>query len=406
MRKYLVTSLFLLVGLLNYFLFENIFLWNFGWEPLPPIDNTYEDISIADSSYVLPIFQAKKELRQIHQNSDAPAISIAVSINGETIWAQANGYMDVKAKIGATTETMFRIGSTSKALTSIALGKMVQQGKVNLEEAVQELVPGFEDKERISLRQLASHTSGIRNYGICFCFPIWEYYSNKEHESVGSSLEIFQKDELLFTPGRDFSYSTYNYTLLSAAMENEVNLDFLSLMNQTFTELDMRRTMADQKDLFTKNRSTFYDISDGKYKEAFEVNLSNKWAGGGFMSTPSDLVRAGNVLLDSGYLNLKTIELITTPHRLENGEENEQGYALGWRNYQTDGILDGQKVRIINHGGVAVGSQSLLLVFPEYDMVISILMNRSRGDERFQLFNYLNPIAKIFILDIQAKAQL
>ncbi len=405
MKKYLIGSLFLLVGLMSYFLFENIFVWNFGWEVLPTATYTQKHISITDSTYAVPIVLAKKELEKIHRTSRAPAVSVGVSINGKIIWAQANGFMDVKGQIPATSETMFRIGSTSKALTGIVLGKLIQEQKIDLDQPIQELIPGFDDEEEISIGQVASHTSGIRHYGLCFCFPIWEYYSNKEYETVSSSLEIFKDDKLLFSPGSSFSYSTYNYSLLSAAMEKSTNVEFLQLVDQAFKELGMNQTVADQKDLVTPNRAKFYDISEDEFKEAFEVNLSYKWAGGGFLSTPSDLLKGGNVLLDSSYLSKETIELITTPWLLENGEENEQGYALGWRNYESNDILD-EGVQIINHGGVSVGSQSLLIVFPEFDLVISLLMNKSKGNEKFQLFNYLNPIAKIFIMDIKSKARL
>ncbi len=403
MRKYLVFSLLGLLGLLSYFLFENIFTWNFWWEPLPESLYTEKEVHVIDSSYALTINRASKELQRVHKESKAPAISIAVSIDRKIIWTQAQGFMDVKARKPATSETMFRIGSTSKALTSIVLGKLIQDQKVRLDQDVQDFVSGFEDKKRISIKQLASHTSGIRNYGVCFCFPIWEYYSKKAYTSVESSLEIFKNDELLFEPGANFSYSTYNYTILSAVMEQASGLNFLELTDQTFSALEMHRTMADQSDLVIEKRSEFYDVSENQYKEAFEVDLSNKWAGGGFLSTPSDLVRAGNVLLSDNYLNSEIIELITTPQKLDNEKENTQGYALGWRNYKTRNILDNKEVRIIHHGGVSVGSQSLLVVFPEYRMVISLLLNKSRGSEKFQLFNYLNPIAEIFISDIELK---
>src|SRR5690606_12487415 len=123
----------------------------------------------------------------------------------------------------------FRIGSVSKAVTSVGLGKLLEQEKIRLNDTVGKYVPYFEHPE-ITIRQLASHTSGIRNYGLCFCFPIWEYYHLKNHNSIEKSVAVFNGDPLRFKPGTSFGYSTYNYTLLSAAMEEASGSKFLRFM--------------------------------------------------------------------------------------------------------------------------------------------------------------------------------
>jgi CubicO group peptidase (beta-lactamase class C family) len=391
------------LGWVVYCLFQPIIDWNFGWKEIP--QNTFEQSfeGIASPIYTDAITRSKAVIDSIHKKSEIPSISIASMIHGKMVWSYAVGFQDIENELPADTSTSYRIGSVSKPLTSLGLGKLIQEGEIHPDSSIQYYTSHFKDKPKITIRQLASHQSGIRNYETCFCFPVWEYYRDKEFDNVEESLSDFESDDLLFTPNQAFSYSSFNFTALSLAMESTSKSDFLDFMdNKVFNELGMNQTKPDIKDPKFKNRSTPYDIDRGYYKNAFPVNLSNKWAGGGFLSTPSDLVRAGNALLDSVFLNTETRELLTTPQRLNNDTINYQNYALGWRHDLSERYFDGQKkVEIIHHGGMAVGGLALLVVYPEYDLVLAIAINKSGKHGRFELFDYITPIAENFIQTVK-----
>lgn len=403
MKKFcIVTGLIGSLGLC-YFLFQNIIEYNFGWEVLPTELFDYSFEGEADSTFLEQIQAAKVELQKIHKESRAPAVSIAISIDQKTVWTEALGLRDIQGKIPADTSTQFRIGSTSKALTSLGLGKLLQGKQIHLDSSIQFYTRHFGKKPKIKIKQLASHQSGIRNYSVCLCLPLWEYYRDKYFLSVEESLADFENDALLFQPGDEFSYSSYNFTALSHAMEEAASTDFLSLMDrQVFQPLNMGSTQPNFKHRTSANQTVFYDIRANEYKASMGVNLSNKWAGGGFLSTPSDLVKAGKSLLNDRFLKQETIQLLTEPQRLNNDSINGQKYALGWRHNKSSRFFDGEiEVDVIHHGGMAVGSQSLLMVFPEYDMVVSLLINRTGEQGRFQLFEYLTPIIEIFIAKLE-----
>ncbi|MEQ9404928.1 MAG: serine hydrolase domain-containing protein [Cyclobacteriaceae bacterium] len=406
MKQYICTASLIGCSLVCYFLFQNIIDWNFGWERVPPATFSKKSDGVEDQLYMNESKKAEQELKEIHFNSNAPAVSIAVSIQNKLVWSAAVGYQDIKNEIVADTTTQFRIGSTSKALTSLALGKLIEKENVNIDSSLQFYTGRFLNHPKITIRQLASHQSGIRNYSVCFCLPVWEYYRNKSFESVEASIADFETDQLLFQPGDQFSYSSYNFTALSLAMEKASGEMFTELMShQVFRPLGMFHTQPDYKNRGRQlNKAVFYDIEEGKFKEASEVDLSNKWAGGGFLSTPSDLVRAGNALLNDGFLSSRTINQLTSPQKLNNGEINHQFYALGWRHNTTDSYFGGKrKVEMIHHGGMAVGSQSLLIVFPEYGLVISLLLNKTGQQGKFELFKWLKPIIEIFLESIESK---
>ncbi|MEO9871225.1 serine hydrolase domain-containing protein [Ekhidna sp.] len=393
-----------LIGLISitYCLFQNIIEWNFGWNDIPKQIDQEGFTGIQDSSYLAAISLAEKSARKVQKESSSPSISIAAMIDGKMVWTYAAGMQSIEDKTPADTSTLYRIGSVSKAITSMGLGKLIDDEKISLDSSIQYYTDAFIDKPKITLRQLASHQSGIRNYGVCFCFPIWEYYRNKEFSSVKESVDEFSNDPLLFKPGTDFSYSSYNYTALSFAIEKVANKSFIQYMkNDVFEVLDMKYTQPDIKESEISNRSVPYEIDRGIFKQSFSVNLSNKWAGGGLLSTPSDLVKVGNVLLDSTFLNHRTIKELTTPQVLSDGTINEQNYALGWRHGFSKRYFDGAKqIEVIHHGGMAVGGLALLIVYPEYNLVMALTMNRSGQHGRFELFEYIRPIAEIFMKEI------
>lgn len=410
-----------------YFLFEPVFVWRAGWQALPDVHNTEPDVTIKDAEWDNEITASQKLLSRFHALSQSPAVSVAVGVGNKLIWAEARGYSDIESGVVADTQTTFRIGSVSKAVTSVGLGKLLEQDMLGLDDSVGKYVAYF-GNPGITIRQLASHTSGIRNYGLCFCAPMWEYYSNDIYNSVEKSVAVFGSDALLFEPGTSFSYSTYNYTLLSGVMEKASGQEFLSFMaDEVFDPIGMKYTSGDYADSIIENRAKFYEVNDGEYKEVYPVDNSNKWAGGGLISTPSDLVKLGNALLNGAILKKATVDTLFAPQPLADGTMNPQHYALGWRHeismmlnpdieqsqpamimdssnllisqprtHETVELFDGKKkVRAVHHGGTALGSTALLILFPEYQLSIAMIMNKH--SESYQLFDYVVPIAEQFI---------
>jgi serine beta-lactamase-like protein LACTB len=392
MKKLIICLVVAILCLLCYFLLQPIFIYNFGWNPFSVNHKSRNEV-IYDSSFANSILQAQQFIED-SITLKTPALSVAVGIDGKLVWDSSTGLANIDEKIATTPNTAFRIGSTSKAVTSIGLGILLEQGKLSLDDTIHSSII---DKS-ITIKQLASHTSGIRNYGMCFCFPVWEYYNNDEYASIEAAVKVFNDDPLLFEPGTDFSYSSYNFTALSAAMEQAAGADFTAFMeNNVFHKAGMTNTSFD-KQFVNVDKAEFYDIQTNIYKKSFEVDNSNKWAGGGMLSTPSDLVRLGNAILTGSIIKPETFNALTTPVKLANGEVNEQNYALGWRVHEFD-MLD-KKVKVVHHGGTATGSTALWIIVPEYNLTAALMINRSV--EGFPLFDMLIPMVEYFITDLKA----
>ncbi|MGD2123663.1 MAG: serine hydrolase domain-containing protein [Gemmatimonadota bacterium] len=317
--------------------------------------------------YAEPIAAAQALIREIMEDQDVPGASVAVGIGDEIVWSEGFGWADLELGVPVTTLTKFRIGSVSKTLTASALGILLERGQLDLDVPIQEYVPDFPEKRwPITTRQLGGHIAGIRHY------RGRETFSSIRYPTVESGLEIFANDSLLFEPETDYSYSSYGWNLLSAVLEQASSREFLGFMaDEVFEPLGLRHTVADHTDSIVAYRTSFYEQErGGGIVNAPYVDNSYKWAGGGFLSTPEDLVRFAQAHMQPGFLTAETLEILQTPQVLRNGEST--GYGIGWRTYtQEDGDL------MLGHSGGSVGGSTLMVMVPEHEIVVAGVVNIS-----------------------------
>jgi len=344
-------------------------------------------------------------LTQHKININAPAISAAVAINGELVWSGVSGWSDIEAKIPVTINTQFRIGSTAKALTGTALARMVDANLINIDKPISNYMTDLPNEKwrEMTGRQLVSHTAGLPHYKENTDYlGLYKTISlSTRYENVEDSLSVFDDSELLFEPGTQYHYSTLGSVLLSAVMENAVNTPYLDIMQkQVFDPLEMNATMAEFKLEDSSHLASFYWNNKGinpQVRKWRKVDLSHRLAGGGFISTSSDLVKMGSAFLQNDFISKKTRNTFWTPQILPNGSETPNGYALGWR-FMTIKVDDEfGEITLANHGGVSRGAQSWLMVIPEYDMSISVNIN-SNTDTFWDFGKVSMQLAKMFIL--------
>jgi len=243
-----------------------------------------------------------------------------------------------------------------------------EEGRLDLDAPIQRYVSGFPEKGYvITTRELLGHLGGIRGY----TDADGNSENTKYYETVTQSLERFENDPLAAPPGTKWLYSTYGYTLVSAAIEGASGQDFLSFMRErVFLPLQMRDTVADENSAVIPNRARWYNVrADGTYRNSPYADLSYKWAGGGFLSTAEDLVRFGSAMLRPGFLKQNTLSQILTSQKTTAGVETK--YGLGWEIYP-----EGHgEMRRFEHSGGATGSSSLLILYPDQGVVIAWLQN-------------------------------
>jgi CubicO group peptidase (beta-lactamase class C family) len=310
---------------------------------------------------------ARTAVRAVMDSAGVPGASVAVGVGDGIVWSEGFGWADLEQRVPVTPLTRFRVGSVSKTMTASGLGLLVERGRVDLDEPVQRYVPDFPEKRwPVTTRQLGGHTAGIRHYRGN------EMLSAKSFPTVASGLTIFAEDTLLFEPETGYAYSSYGWNLLSAVMEGASGRPFLAFMrDEVFEPLGLRNTVAEHMDSIIPWRTRYYEQGeDGRLVHAPYVDNSYKWAGGGFLSTPEDLVRFGRAHLRPGFLRAATLAELQEPQTLRNGEST--GYGIGWRRYPQD---DGDQA--LGHSGGSVGGTTLLLLVPEHDLVVAGVVNIS-----------------------------
>ncbi len=338
----------------------------------------------ARTEFAAAIAKARTFIRDTMRALGAPGSSITVMRGGKVIWSEGFGFADLEQRVAVTPLTRFRVGSVSKALTSVLLGKLVERGRLDLDAPVQRYVPGFPTKKwPITTRELGGHLAGIRHYE-----RDEENLVVRHYATVTEALDIFKNDSLKFEPGTRFGYSSYGWNLISAILETAGGTPYLAQMQrEVFDPAEMRHTVADQIDSIIAGRARWYTRGPnrGGIVNAPFADNSYKWAGGGFLSTTEDLAEFADAMMNGRLLKPETIKLLWTSQKTRDGKETE--YGIGW------GVeRDKAGRRMISHGGGSVGGTAYLLMYPDNDLIVAVLVN---SDSTFVGATYT--IAELFL---------
>ncbi|MEY4270357.1 MAG: hypothetical protein RLZZ58_1573 [Pseudomonadota bacterium] len=356
-----------LTGALSFKFFEPVFVHNAGWADLPPEQPARRETR--DAVRAKQSAAADAALKSGLKLTGAPALSAALSVDGKLVWRGATGLADVEARVPATFETRFRLGSTSKAVTAIGVGRLIDQGRLTLEQPIANF------PHAVTLGQVMSHRAGIRDYGWCLCFPVWEHLNRRHFATVDAQAALVAESPLRFKPGTDFAYTSLGYNLAGVAIEKASGQSFGDYMDRAvFQPLGMTRTSLSEV-----GAAKFYEAEHGRYKPAFRVDNSIRGPSGGIVSTPTDMAALGSAMLDNRLLSAGTRQLLVTVPSTGRTDAGKI-YAYGWRHSDWN-LYDGKvSLDSYHHGGTAVGSTSILVIFPANGIVLSLMMNKGGED--------------------------
>lgn len=382
----------------------SLWFW-FSWlrltEPVPDI-GTAPVSAMADealSGEREASFEAM--LQEARIATAAPSISVAVAMDGRMTWAGAVGYADIENRKIAGPDSMYRLGSVSKPVTGIILARLLDRGEISLDDRVMSLVPALpEAYADVTIRQLASHTAGIRHYQEGFTLLPWqsEILTPRHYSSVWEGLDMFLGDPLLFEPGSDFSYSTFGYSLLAHAMEQASGQNFAELLETEIREpagVDFRLDDITQE---IPDRVTYYISDDGNYTLAWPADPSYKWAGGGILASPASLAVLGLRLQDEKFLSNEALTTMWTTVPLPGEDSNPQNYSLGWRQVSASSWRSEENpVIAYHHGGVQIGGVSFWVVVPEFGISAAATANTEDGNVRGEIQDLTLDMVRLLI---------
>jgi serine beta-lactamase-like protein LACTB len=250
-----------------------------------------------------------------------PGLVAGISIKGKTVWTEAFGQTDIENNVKTRTDSVWRMASISKSLTSALVGELIEKGLIDLQKSIHHYLSAqiFPVKQwngknvTITVEQVMSHTAGLRNVKL-------PDDAEKIHnfKNVTQTLDQFKDDPLIFEPGTDFKYSNYDFQIIGAIIESVLNETYENAINKMFNELGMSSTFAERHEMIIPHRVHYYMRSDSPYIQYYPnliksekveilnaliiddlVSLEADWPAGGLVSTVPDLLKFGNYMLNS-----------------------------------------------------------------------------------------------------------
>jgi len=242
--------------------------------------------------------------------------SVAVSRDGELVYTRSVGYCDVSSGSKATSDSRYRIGSISKTFTAVLVFKAVANGKLTLDQTLDDFFPEVPNAETITIKQMLGNRSGIHNFTDDPVYMTYMTQPKTEEEMV----EIIVKAGSDFEPDSKFRYSNSNFVLLTYILEKSTGKSYTELLQEHIVEpLGLSDTYVGGKIGAKDNECKSYMHLDS-WKEQPETDMSIPIGAGAVVSNPVDLIKFSHALFGGDLIKMEYVEQMKTI---------KDGYGLG-----------------------------------------------------------------------------
>ena len=261
-----------------------------------------------------------KALQQFIQKQGVVGASVGIVKDGQLVYAKGFGHADLDAQQTVDPHHLFRIGSLSKLITTVAIMKLREEGKLSLDDAVfgekgilnDPLYQNIEDPrraERITVEHLLSHTAGWskRTYGDPMFIPlkIAEEMNVPAPANLDNIIQFVLSKRIPYAPGTRYDYSNFGFCLLGKVIEAASGETYERyVQNHLLAPLgiyEMRLAKNRPEDRF-ENEVRYYDLSPNNIRPSiygtgevvpttYSFNVEALGAAGGWVATPTDLLR-------------------------------------------------------------------------------------------------------------------
>lgn len=311
------------------------------------------------------------------KEKDLPAVSIALVDGQKVVWSKGFGFADPEAKISASAETVYRVGSISKLFTDIAIMQLAESGKIDIDAPVTQYLPDFRPKnpfgKAITLRQLMSHRSGLVREP-----PVGNYFDPTE-PTLAETIESLNETSLVYAPETRTKYSNAGIAAVGYVLEKTQNAPFAAYLKRSVLDpLGMRQSSFEPTPDIEKNLAKAYMwTTDGRVFPAptFQLGIS---PAGSMYTTVDDLGRfmsavfAGGIGVRRKMLSPESLEKMWTPQYARPGQKT--GFGLGF------GISEMNGHRKIGHGGAIYGFASQLSMLPDDKLGVIVVTTKDAAN--------------------------
>lgn len=325
-----------------------------------------------------------------------PGMSIAIVHGGVLVHSRSYGLADVEHAVPATPRSPFKIASLTKPFTAIAILQLVDRGRVSLDQAVSHYLENLPDRWRATtIRQLLGHTSGVPDY---LRSPGWSWRDSWRLDlSRQEVISLAAQAPMDFEPGARMRYCNTNYYLLGMVIEAVSGQTYAQyLAAHVVQPLAMSDTRVDGHAPLLQGRVRGYTNDNSQLRNAEFTSDTWAYAEGGVITTAVDLAKLDAALYGEKLLTRRSIDLMWTPTRLDDGSigvigDNGAGqpnhYGLGWF------ISSYKGHRLILAGGNKPGFTCTYFRFVDANLTVVVLSNLSSSP----LYGIAGEIAEMYL---------
>lgn len=312
----------------------------------------------------------EKFVETIMEKEQIPGVAVALSQNGNIIYERGFGVRDIATLAPVTPETVFGIASVSKSFTALAIMKLVEEGRLQVEDAVIKHLPelgfvNYTNIEDIKIHHLLSHTTGLatmeRKQQLTTFDEHIHYLNEKEWTWLGK-------------PGEYICYNNDMFLLLGAIIEKITGENYQDYIESlVIRPLEMSRTTYSLQALKEfDNVTTPYVLENDKPVACPWPVLGNYGVGGGVRSTAVDLLKYGSV-----YVDALGKDIVHSPYTKQMAKPVHETTANRFYGYALHTTPHYSGVTLVEHGGGQPGVSSNFGFIPEEGIVAVVLTNLS-----------------------------
>ncbi len=305
-----------------------------------------------------------------YNKEDSPGAALMIIQNGKILYSKGYGLANIEEKIHVTTKTDFRLASVTKEFTATAIMKLVEEGKLNYNDNLFEIFPGFPEYGKdITVKNLLNHTSGLIAYEDLI--PDSATVQVKDKDVLAMMMSV---DSTYFEPGTEYRYSNTGYALLAMIVEKKSGKSFAEYLTENiFDPLEMKSSVAYEKGISeVPNRAYGYERTDSGWTRKDQSLTSAVLGDGGIYTSIEDMYKWDQNLYKSKIISQASVENSFKRNLLKNGDKIDYGYGWHLKTYNGD--------EIVYHGGSTVGFRNVIYRIPSKKFTIIILTNRDEGE--------------------------
>ncbi|MEP6732734.1 MAG: serine hydrolase domain-containing protein [bacterium] len=304
-------------------------------------------------------------IREHLTNGPASSAAVAVVRGADTIVMRGYGLADRTTNRAAGPTTVYEIGSITKQFTSSAIMRLVEQGKIRLDDDLSKYVPTFPlQGKHVTIRQLLNHTSGIHSYT-----------SNKAWATTWSQdltpdsiVGFVARDTFDFAPGSRWLYNNTGYVLLGMVIEKVTGKPYAAYLDeQFFKPLGLKQTRYCPAHPTDTTYALGYSARNKELVPSTYLSLTHPFSAGALCSTARDYLVWQRALHGGRVVSAASYTQMTTPDTLNNGSRLNYGFGLTMGQIGTH--------RMITHGGGINGFTTAQLYFPADTLSVIVFTN-------------------------------